>query len=908
MQIFEKKGTILFSTCVVILVIVGVMIGFFTIVSKENVFIAKQNDRLKAFNFAEKGIAYAYNECYHLAWQWYTHKWNKKKNKLLPLAADDVAYHQTVRPDCKFDAQGFYVADNGEFMVKAYPNPKDSDDTVIVCKGISGLEEKVIVYHLARNRSHQFFYYSPYTLNLFDAVGNYAQVNGGEIHSNGNIVLDNNIKLENISKMSTGKTGSVKYAVEQQYAAPHLADILDGVIDGKAPIQPLDNPLPLYRNGLVVPPDPGPFGRFYSKGPNTRYWTWKTLSYHFSGTPNGYRDQRGAFMNNEWHFSGSKMPEYDLPPGGKVPVSGVVNDSGKTLNWQNFWIKPYKTDKNGNQIATKWIEIPSTLPQTWLWQKYIEMDATDQPVTFYLAKDPAKTDVANTYWIINKANDVEQVSLKAHPEAKSYWDMFKSNEYWTTQPWKAKEKFIGNFNPEMADGKYADDLSLLGGKEKVEHLNSYLQKKEWKKFLKASNLKKILCDGRTGGKNIYPPDFTSSYKTLAKKDGIFIDLVGFDGEFNDYNEWDTLLKKSIQDAVVKLNAGAGGNVAQEKSFINCWTDKRSRVLEIDLAKWKTKGSFPHNGVFYTKVPVRFINAEELPRSKTDYGFTVVGEENIYLKGDYNTQKWTTSSIVCKKRVFTLSDDFNDPQDAPAPQMYPDYPYLYVVKNAAGDYVEADVDNGGGIWVWQQMLDSDGSADDINCYPLISDTQQKKLYDYIDAKQVAYAVWRNGMKGISTFNWPASGESHTFAPPPNKVTKTHTYNCFIASHRWVESDHKNRGNILEDWQKFKRVLNGAYFVIPKDGFTAEKYVDYVKGNGLYYSKKGRRVDTKMYTWIDYINKRAYNEIGLSVYGALTDVIYDSRFLTAGTSPADVFFGGNVNLWGESSPDFFAQTDF
>ncbi len=142
---------------------------------------------------------------------------------------------------------------------------------------------------------------------------------------------------------------------------------------------------------------------------------------------------------------------------------------------------------------------------------------------------------------------------------------------------------------------------------------------------------------------------------------------------------------------------------------------------------------------------------------------------------------------------------------------------------------------------------------------------------------------------------------------NKVNQDHTYNALMASHRWMDSYQKNKGNILENWRKdginSYRHLNGAFFVMENksqnsEAFTAnnDEFVDYRSESGLGYDQRGRSSGTG--------SNYSYNRGSfLATYDAYESLSYDEGFKTATRAPSDVFFGGAESLWAETTEDFF-----
>ncbi len=917
----NHKGTILVATYLVLTVIIVVASSFFAMVVNNNKAIAKANNGARALNYAERGIAYVYFESYNLGWDWHTHTWNAAKNNLIKVPASE---RLKIRDDCYFDnATGFYVHNGGEFMVKAYPDQVREDDTVVVSMGICGGEKRVIMYYLTRRGIYDFFVFTPYNLDLYSAVGRDPKMNGGGIHSNGNIYLRTYMRLEDISELSTGEDGSIYYT-SSQYAAPYYADNIDYKMDGRAPITRLDQLYNIWRDDSADPMQAGPFGAYNSRN----QWYWKYRANYFVATSvKSY--PTNSFSSTETHFAGNNQDRYNVAPGAWDWVSGTYNDSSESLNRYNVWIKPYELDADGNQIDHDWAQIPAELDEEWSWNKYFGSSygtgsaANEQPTSFYTYDDSGnEVDCENTYWEIDASNNVVMLDPPiggtsdewaafnlAHPGAKKYWDMYKSPEFWQAV---RGDSFYGTYlNEEAMDGVYGDDR-LTGGRIDVKHTNSMKQPSAWSDFLKDSGLDGFVRDGNTGGEYLEPPDFSESYSRLAEKDGIFVDLVNdFDGDFSDYQEWQDVLERSIDDAVSMFNSG-GARVAKKIKFINTFTGKWNVVLELDVEKMQQSSKYPHNGILYSKVPIRLTNASELARAKPGYGFTVLGEENIYLQGDYNTENWVTSAVISKKRVFTLSDDFNDPQVPPAPENYPDYPYIYVKDDGTGTYKEIPYASSGGEWVYAGYLDRDGVPDGIDYYPHINDQNESSLRSIIYQKNAEYRSVFNkddpSGRTQATWTWSPTGESYRSGMMANKVTQNHTYNCLIASNRWLNSYQSNKGDILENWhyhdadgaKYFRRVFNGAYFVLEYEGFTAanEEFVDYSNSSGLGYDNRGRRVWGSFFWNADYLH----------TYNAPESIEYDENFKKATRAPSDVFFGGAESLWAEATEEFFYKTHF
>jgi hypothetical protein len=100
-----------------------------------------------------------------------------------------------------------------------------------------------------------------------------------------------------------------------------------------------------------------------------------------------------------------------------------------------------------------------------------------------------------------------------------------------------------------------------------------------------------------------------------------------------------------------------------KSFYNYREGKTINVTEVDVAKLQACGHFPANGILYvsrtqwggsTQEAVRLVNGAELPPQ----GLTVVTDNPLYIKGDYNTVNKKPASVMCDA-INILSNNWLD---------------------------------------------------------------------------------------------------------------------------------------------------------------------------------------------------------------------------------------------------------
>lgn len=122
-----------------------------------------------------------------------------------------------------------------------------------------------------------------------------------------------------------------------------------------------------------------------------------------------------------------------------------------------------------------------------------------------------------------------------------------------------------------------------------------------------------------------------------------------------------------QRAALRLRAGdvqvdeSGNNVStalgsavREVTFWNPALGLYETVQELDVAQLAAGGHFPTNGLIYSEVPLRLVNAGTIPNN-----LTVVSGQSIYTKGNFNSVNKRAAAIIAKGRVWHTSDNWND---------------------------------------------------------------------------------------------------------------------------------------------------------------------------------------------------------------------------------------------------------
>lgn len=318
----ENKGILLISTLVVALVISVMSTAYITGSLVLNESVQKQKSSFQAFYAAEKGIEYAYVESRNNNWSWITHEVanadmdnDGQINDLVRLDAPPNVRLAggSINTNPNNNCPGCYqiTAPSGTIEVKTYTDPQRPDETIALSRNTSASVSRIIKYRITRRSFFRYFFYYPRTTRLdnitFDGKG------AGGIYVNGNIGLGNNIKLSNITELSTNAGGNI-YLAYSQYAPPYTVDSRIGGIDGKGPLYTSINGMYIYSLS-----NPYPWGNGWPP------YDWRTVDAHFSSTSvsgrahaasiNGVPVPRKSWPTSwEWKkYSGSMIPAPERP-------------------------------------------------------------------------------------------------------------------------------------------------------------------------------------------------------------------------------------------------------------------------------------------------------------------------------------------------------------------------------------------------------------------------------------------------------------------------------------------------------------------------------------------------------------------------------------------------------------------
>jgi hypothetical protein len=390
-----------------------------------------------------------------------------------------------------------------------------------------------------------------------------------------------------------------------------------------------------------------------------------------------------------------------------------VNNTGAFHN-ANVVFKPFKNDLGINNTGNEWFEIPGALPQAYQWtNKYSNSGGV--PVKFYVTENCTSanagciraTSAATVGWRYRRINATTSV-ICSYADNNCYNDTnnryipadnatnLPATPYYAfiiTRPGDRNDQFFGDNHTYGNDSNnptsiYRQIHVFDAAKQDCEitgfpYYNSLLRMRGYGNVIAAPIAKKVFDLGQ-----LFDGATDSKYKLKAMDDGIYVNGV------------------SNSDAANAINTRVGSAVANPVQFVNWRTGEWVYLVNIDVGALGTAG-YPHNGIIYSKWPLRLSNAANLPGTNDGNRkavFTVLCEESIYLKGNYNTggtdplNNWKISNIATKKIIYALSNVFTDPQARPDFLIYHHYkgafanitawdnaPNVYLQTNTTGGY-------------------------------------------------------------------------------------------------------------------------------------------------------------------------------------------------------------------------------
>ncbi|MEW6281910.1 MAG: hypothetical protein AB1758_25110 [Candidatus Eremiobacterota bacterium] len=137
-------------------------------------------------------------------------------------------------------------------------------------------------------------------------------------------------------------------------------------------------------------------------------------------------------------------------------------------------------------------------------------------------------------------------------------------------------------------------------------------------------------------------------------------------------------QQQAQAGGLEIKSSTTGSWISQKTFYNNKEERSVTVWEVDVQAMAAAGKWPNNGLIYSEVPLRFVNAGKFPNCSTypvvSNGLTVATNRTIYTKGDFNDEQPTNYvppaggdlntppvALMTTDRIYHLSNGFNDAQ-------------------------------------------------------------------------------------------------------------------------------------------------------------------------------------------------------------------------------------------------------
>ena len=778
--------------------------------------------------------------------------------------------------------------------------------------------------------------------NISFSGGGVWNYSGGRVHTNSNIYFSpksDGIRINQIGELSAN--GTITYAGYYSYPLPSDLDKLDGKIDGMSPAPAL----PRNRNDNVKNETttgdnviPGQFRYFSTDGRGwdiywksygdwMASWGWDNqVSYPWRGYESYFY---GRQFNGSGHFT-SEESTYTMDKDGNIiswqgqNKANIINiyydyssDSLKVNNLNgtyysgNVYFRPAK-DKEGNPNEN-WFSIPGALPEEYSWSKYRIPLTDDRPVEFYVTE---KCNFGDSGCFVDPGPFNFTVGWRYQKQRNSEIctdnDCYNADDstYIKIQDWKnikGGRDYFGNINASITDRNEEFFEDYVYGND-VNDTNSQYRKIKVFNPLKQLNGFSNYLDllSQNGIEGVIRPG-------VSKKD---IDLQVFpkrEGEETIYikraNESGLYIPKNEDEVNTLINRLNSGNltVARKVTFYNWKSNSPVTLVDIDIGNFTAVHGNNFNGIIYSKFPIRLSNASVLPSSPNKKkSFTLISEESVYLKGNFNyvpdnpatnnneeDENWQPSHIITKKKLYTLSNAFNDPQQPPDFAIYPTYPYVYVrvERDANGNITNYYKEEGNpsinnGVWV-----NADAVFSEYNYYG---------GYKYYPGMDTDTRIWVRNKRNEKQTAWEdeiKSGIKTTI----NKVDGNYTYNSlFIFNYDWSDGD-----TTLEDWTyngtTYRRTMKGAFFNLYLEG-DANYSVFAVPLTPNENTWNYRRVLNPDNSW--YI--RTYGGGGLDGQGSSTFKTYDPRFPdTISINPEAVIGVSSDKVWRLVSKEYYCR---
>ncbi|MFC1698641.1 hypothetical protein ACFL1I_01610 [Candidatus Omnitrophota bacterium] len=710
---------------------VVVLFGFTTITfmrsMHENRAANLGNNSSRAFYEAESGLAFAYHELSQgNNFQWYTHL--GRNPDVLAAPSPPTSPGGLISP-----ADGTFQVAGRNFRVMTMPDPNFADFVLILSQATVSGVTRTIEQRLALTRAFEYLFFYPDT-HVFET----ATIDGrnfGGIHVNGNIEFIGNPRFRFLTELSSGSNASDKGYIlrpltQQFYEGRYDNPDAFGVAEYRTTASdPLNLQTSVYRNTNY----------HFSTG-NTYFETGAiedpvsiTLPYYLEGAGaawefDKYLGDRGDSNDNlalSYNISNEDLKNLGLYESSRSAGNTGLLDEEKRIN--------IPTGPSGNEVDVfkelcgQYDDNTEYWDDFWSrWKQNHRHDYQDYQDSYTGGEDWERR-----FWLAG-------YEWSGDPGTPNNMNM----EWWSDLSYgDDRSRLLNDLAPaQVVDNYTGEELDAY-------FLNSEQQAQPWESWLNNNNLnekgenKTLVQDRSQGGSYIDPGEIintqtdSSGIKNKALNGGIYIGM--HDGELVN-NISNCTSEKAFYNArnpagCYKRENPRDWNWSAYKVYTDGMEYRPSNILEIDIQQLLdtiAAGQIQDfNGVIFVDLTdyswddthydanadgVMLVNAERLP----DGGLSLVTPNNIYVKGNYNLDpqgyseryrdpddpaviqrvinektyieneedlQWQPAELITSRAVYTLSDDFSEPQTMPLTG----YQYIQYYDNYRG-FTDADV--------------------------------------------------------------------------------------------------------------------------------------------------------------------------------------------------------------------------
>jgi hypothetical protein len=695
----NNSGLTFISIMVILVPLLATLVVFYSQVMNTHKTTQRFRMREQTLSSAEKGIGFVETELRVAEWDWPTYIWDITTDPNNPVLIPNPSV-----PVCNVNnasinngiyevtGEDFQAITFNELQSDALDPPYEAEDinhSVIIIQSLGYIANAPNtpdphLLELARAievRINLHSLYNHFLLSLDDELAwdSNKGFNGkgkGKLHLNGSMDLGKGIQLARFKEIST--SGRFYYNDENgKYENPYQIDEIGGVTDGKAQVE---------TTGTVRQ--------------KNRAWYWTDLYF------NKNEAVTMQYYKNEFDLN-NNIP---TTIGTKDTVSSrhKLNDS-----WQ--WDKYDGEDHNhygASEQTVRWELSENDLD--WIANECPD----DDTIPTCTQKDIFPTQEERDWYENGEAyypSTYPSCGPTAAPPCSFQWSTFKNqhNGQYVDSNGTVDQPTVEEWERIAYQAWFDDTAGLLMTDEndttnlpKLSQDSEHKVNPEWYYDLTYGNDRvddgeedasvTILdsVDGGTAWNNFL---VSHGFETIFKDQVASLDPelynIQTDVTFKNRAEHGISISPDDSDNItLPFTCGSGENdVCQVNEFWNLRNpaknssaendNRKTRVIDIDvskLASWAAQeGNSMGNGILYVEIPptsdpdaakdytingtsmgkidgIRFVNTEKLPGK-----FTIASEGDIYIKGDYNTDEKTGSSIITNTVVYALSDDQDD---------------------------------------------------------------------------------------------------------------------------------------------------------------------------------------------------------------------------------------------------------